>query len=254
MSCDTCAVRLALVTTTLAASLVLLALLDSTSFGTLLIPIWLMLAPGRPPARRVLVFLGTVAGFYFALGLALVAGARVALAGAGDLLERPVAARVQLVIGVGLVVWSFWIGRSGGGQGVGRVSRWRGRLAGTEGSGGLTPLMGLALAAALLEVATMLPYLGATALISGAELGPWGRGGALAAYCLVMLVPALVLLVLRVAARRLVDPVLIRIGGWMERSAGETSAWIVGIIGFLVARDAWGRMPEGLSLLGVSLG
>ena len=31
----------------LIGSLVLLALIDSTSFGTLLIPIWMMLAPGR---------------------------------------------------------------------------------------------------------------------------------------------------------------------------------------------------------------
>ncbi|WP_435200530.1 GAP family protein [Janibacter sp. GS2] len=241
-------------TTTLAASLVLLALLDSTSFGTLLIPIWLMLTPGRPPARRVLVFLGTVAAFYFVLGLALVAGARVVLAGDGDLLDGPVAARLQLVIGVGLLVGSFWIGRSGGGQGAGRVSRWRRRLTGAEGGGGTVPLVGLALAAALLEVATMLPYLGATALISGAELGPWERGAALAAYCLVMLAPAVVLLVLRVVARRRVEPVLVRVGDWMERSAGETTAWIVGIVGVLVARDAWARMPEGLALLGVSPG
>ena len=36
-------------TTTLAVSLAVLALVDSTSFGTLLIPIWLLLTPGRPP-------------------------------------------------------------------------------------------------------------------------------------------------------------------------------------------------------------
>lgn len=239
-------------TTTLAASLAALALIDSTSFGTLLIPIWLLLTPGRPPVRRVLVFLGTVGIFYFALGLALVAGAAAIVDGAGDLLDGPVAARIQLVIGVGLFVWSFWIGRSGGEKGGGRVSRWRERLTGAEG--GVIALMGLALTAALLEVATMLPYLGATTLISGAQLSAGERAGTLAAYCLVMLLPALVLLVLRVVARRLIEPVLARVGDWMERSSGETTAWIVGIVGFLVARDALARMPEALELVGVSLG
>lgn len=242
--------RVSGVTTTLAASLAVLALVDSTSFGTLLIPIWLMLVPGRPPVRRVLVFLGTVAGFYFLLGLALIAGATALLEGAGDLLDGPVAARIQLVIGVGLFAWSFWIGRSGDGDG--RVSRWRDRLTGAEG--GVGALVALALTAALLEVATMLPYLGATALISRADLSPWESAAVLAGYCLVMLLPALVLLALRVVARRVVEPVLEKVGAWMERSAGETTAWIVGIVGFLVARDALARMPETLELLGVSLG
>ncbi|MCP9786755.1 hypothetical protein [Cyanobium sp. N5-Cardenillas] len=45
------------------APLVALALIDSTSFGTLLIPLWLMLVPGRPRSGRIVLFLGTVAAF-----------------------------------------------------------------------------------------------------------------------------------------------------------------------------------------------
>lgn len=235
-------------TTTLAATLAALALIDSTSFGTLLIPIWLLLTPGRAPVRQVLLFLGTVGAFYFAVGLGLLAGAGVVLVSAGHLLDSEVAARIQLVIGVGLFVWSLWIGRSGG-EGAGRLTRWRERLTGTEG-GGPGPVVALALTAALLEVATMLPYLGATALVSRSGMTPLGQGGTLAAYCLVMLVPALVLLVLRLFARRLVEPTLVKVGAWMERTSGETTAWVVGIVGFLVARDAIGRIPEVLDLVG----
>ncbi len=248
------AATVAPMTVTLAASLAVLALIDSTSFGTLLIPIWLLLAPGRPPVRRVLVFLGTVGTFYFGVGLALLAGAGLVVERAGGALESPIAYRVQLVIGVGLFVWSFWLGRSDRAKGGGRVSRWRARLTGSQGDGGLTALVGLALTAALLEVATMLPYLGATALISGSDLSPLQRGATLAAYCVVMLLPALVLLVLRVVARRLVEPLLTRVGDWMERSGGETTAWVVGIVGFLVARDAVARLPETAQLLGLNPG
>ena len=55
----------------LLGQLVVLALIDSTSFGTLLIPLWFLLVPGRVRAHRVLVFLGTVAAFYLGVGIAL---------------------------------------------------------------------------------------------------------------------------------------------------------------------------------------
>lgn len=238
-------------TLALAASLAALALIDSTSFGTLLIPIWLMLTPGRAPVRRLLVFLGTVGAFYLVVGLGLLAGAGAVLDGAGGALESPTAYRVQLVIGVGLFAWSFWLGRSGGGGG--RLTRWRERLTGSEG-GGLAPVVGLALAAALLEVATMLPYLGATALIGRSGLTVAEQVGVLALYCVVMLLPALALLALRVVAARQVQPLLHRVGDWIERSSGETTAWVVGIVGFLLARDALAHLPEAFDVLGVSLG
>ena len=60
----------------LLGSLAVLALIDSTSFGTLVIPVWLMLAPGRIRPQRVLVFLVTVAVFYLAVGVALLSGVR----------------------------------------------------------------------------------------------------------------------------------------------------------------------------------
>lgn len=254
-------------TTSLALTLAALALVDSTSFGTLLIPIWLMLTPGRPPVRRVLVFLGTIGAFYLLLGLALVAGASAALDDIGDVLDTTTGLRIQLVVGVLLLGGSFLIDRKDADGAPGRISRWRERLVGAEESGaggsgaeesgaggsggraGLRPLVLLALTAAALEVATMLPYLGATGLISRAELSPTPTVGVLAAYCLVMLLPALLLLALRTGAHRLVAPVLARLGQWLERTSASTTAWIVGIVGFLVARDAVARMPGGLDAL-----
>lgn len=71
----------------------------------------------------------------------------------------------------------------------------------------------------------------------------------LAAYCLAMVLPALVLLGGRLAAQRSVEPLLRRVAAWMERSGAETTSWVVGIVGFLVARDALGRMPDLLPFL-----
>lgn len=230
----------------LLAPLGVLALIDSTSFGTLLIPIWFLLAPGRLRPGRILVFLGTVAGFYFVVGLLLVTGLGSVLGEVGGLLDNPVVARVQLVVGVALVVWSFFIGKKKP-DGEGRLLRWRTRAM-AEGAG-LRSLVGLALAAALVEVASMLPYLAATGLIGAADVTWSQRVALLAGYCLVMVLPALVLLALRLVAHRLIAPLLDRVAAYLERTGGEWTAWIVGIVGFLIARDAVARVPEVLSVL-----
>lgn len=239
-------------TLALAGALVVLALIDSTSFGTLLIPIWFLLAPGHVPVRRVLIFLGTVAGFYLTVGTLLLLGLDSLLGTVNGWLDDPVAIRGQLVLGVGLVVWSFFIGKSrtasDGGSGPGRLTQLRERALGQHG-GGTGSLIALALGATLLEVATMLPYLGAIGLLGTSSLHVLERLLVLAGYCLVMVLPALVLLALRLVSRRHVEPFLQRIARWMEKSGGEATAWTVGIVGFLIARDAVGRMPELLDLM-----
>ncbi|GAA1148539.1 GAP family protein [Ornithinicoccus hortensis] len=238
----------------LAGTLLVLALVDSTSFGTLLIPIWFLLAPGRVPVGRMLVFLGTVAAFYLGVGVALLFGMGALLDQLNGLTENPVFLRAQLVLGVGLLVWSFFIGKprkdADGTRAPGRLTRWRERALGQQGTRtGLGGLVTLALAAAMVEVATMLPYLGAIGLLGTSGLSVPEQVGALAVYCLVMVLPALVLLAGRLVAHRLVDPLLQRIARWMEKSGGEMTAWIVGILGFLIARDAVARMPELLDFL-----
>ncbi|MGF1647858.1 MAG: GAP family protein [Kineosporiaceae bacterium] len=226
----------------LAGSLLLLALIDSTSIGTLLVPLWLLLAPGRVRAGRVVLFLATVAAFYLAVGLVLVAGLAGLADDAARVIEGPAATRVQLVVGVALLVASFLVPTGRQGRSGGRAQRWRDRA--MSGDGGVAGLVGLALVAAALEIATMLPYLGALGLVGTSDLAWPGRVAVLAGYCLVMVVPALVLTAARVVAGARVEAPLQRLAGWLQRTSGETLAWIVGIVGFLLARDAVVRLPE----------
>lgn len=243
------------------AGLAVLALVDSTSFGTLLIPIWFLLAPGRVRTGRLLAFLGTVAGTYLLVGVGLVSGAGVLLDRAADLGRSQPVTVAQAVVGAALLAGSFAMpgGRATDADGrptSGRVLRWRDRAVGAEAGAGVAPLVALAVGAVVLELATMLPYLAATGIIASADLTWPGRLAVLATYCLVMVLPALVLLVARVVAHGRVEPLLRRIGRWMERSGAEATAWVVGVVGFFVLRDAVTRLPavtEWLAALGVSL-
>ncbi|TDC15485.1 hypothetical protein E1265_26670 [Streptomyces sp. 8K308] len=220
-------------------SLAGLALLDATSVGTLLIPLWLLLSPTRFSAARVLLYLGTLAGCYLALGLAIVLGAEPLLTAVGDSLDGRTALWIQLGIGVGLFALSFYFDPKRVAARGGSTGRWRDRLAHRASAGWM---VGLALLAALAEAATMLPYLGAIAMLGTAGLDTAAVTAVLAGYCALMVAPALLLLAGRTLAAARIEPTLKRLGAWLgERAAGATG-WILVIAGFLVARDAAARL------------
>ncbi|WP_419705781.1 GAP family protein [Promicromonospora sp. NFX87] len=266
----------------LIGALAVLALIDSTSFGTLLIPVWLLMSPGRVRVGRMLVYLGSIAGFYALVGLAILLGAGALSDTLSTLSDTRPFLVAQLVLGVALFAWSFKLEPVGGkkptepaaGTSVaagtadgaadgtatagaangqvaappvtepgrsGRLSRWRERVLSSE-SGSGRALAALAIGAGLVEVATMLPYLAALGLI-GTQGPGWPVSGLwILGYCVVMIAPALVLTAARVFASRLVERPLGRLDAWLTKNAASTTAWVVGIIGFLVARDAIGRL------------
>lgn len=237
-------------------ALPVLALVDSTSVGTLLLPAWLLLAPRVRP-RAVVGYLAVVAGAYWLLGLALLLGADAILSildGADDGNGRPTPLLVaQLVVGLVLLVWAVlpdrWRRRrrpaatdgsptDGAGSEAARsgwLLRWRDRVAVGEARGGL---LALAAVAVLLEAATMLPYLGAVTLLAAADLPAGVPALTLAGYCLVMIAPALLLVLGRTVATQRVEPLLQRLDRWSRRATGEAFLWVAGIAGFLLAQDA----------------
>jgi len=93
-------------TTTMLGTLAVLALIDSTSFGTLGVPAW-MLVQRQIRVLAVLVYLCVISGFYWVLGLALLGGADALRDLLHDLAGNRGLLRAQLVLGVGLVLGSF---------------------------------------------------------------------------------------------------------------------------------------------------
>lgn len=252
----------------LGLSLALLALLDGLSVGTLLIPVFLLLAP-RVRANRVLLYLVTIAGFYLVVGVLFMLGLVNLVDVAQDFLNSTAGLVVRLVFGAALVIIAIAMptkekrrqpvaapagpidgapavaetpyerpssGHSDDPPSGSRVARWRDRLLSDRAAPGT--VMAVALGAGLVEVATMLPYLVAMGMLSEADLAMPLRLAALAGYCAVMIAPALLLLALRLLAAPLVRRPLERLAAWLERTAAENTAWIIGIVGFLVARSA----------------
>lgn len=231
--------------------LAVLALVDSTSFGTLGVPTWMLVQP-RVRAAAVLTYLAAIGLFYWALGLALLAGAQALLGASGSISgwagSRPVLLG-QLVVGVALLAASFAFTRKRadarrarrGGR-VTRMQRWTSRAVGPDAT--LGTVSAVAVAAGLVEAASMLPYLGAVGILTSAGVGFAASAGLLAAYVVVMVLPALVLLGLRLRAQRTAGPVLERVHRWLERSKDEMLGWVLGILGLLLASDAFQRLQS----------
>lgn len=231
-------------------ALVILALVDGTSIGTLLIPIFFLLAPGRPRIRRILLYLGSITGFYFLVGVLFMLGIVSAIHIGRDFLGSPAGKWSVLVLGILMLLGGIWIGernsrrkkRAKAGdpdamRGSGRLLRWRERVLAPETSG--AAIAGVALTAGVIEIAGMLPYLVGMTLIADAPIQMPTRFALLAGYCLVMIVPALVLLAVRVAVTGAMERPLQRFANWMERTGSESTAWLLGILGFLIARGAY---------------
>lgn len=240
----------------LGPALVALALVDSLSVGTLAVPVWLMLAPGRPRAQRILLYLFVLAVFYFLVGLVLLGGANALVTSSDIDWGSPAAMRVLFFVGAALLAASFVVDPprgSKGRRGSTRLARWRAAATGTddtdEGRGGhrnagvgaqtrrqapTRSLVGLALAVGLIEVGTMLPYLAAVGLVTSSERPLAAKLVMLAGYCVVMVLPALLLLAGRKVAARMLDPLLRRVDRWFNDHGSEAMGWILGIVGVVL--------------------
>ncbi|QNG20272.1 hypothetical protein G4H71_12970 [Rhodococcus triatomae] len=222
----------------LLASLAGLALLDSTSIGTLVIPVWMLLAPGRPPVRRLVLYLGVLAAFYFVVGVLILSVARAGVVVSEGLIDTPVVRIAQLALGVGLFAWSFRFDskkRREAGESD-RTAAWRNRALRPDRSSGSVAT--LAVSAGVVELVTMLPYLAAIALIVAGGYTVVSSLPLLAGYCLIMVIPAGIVLAARVAGGARLDGPLQRLDGFLSRHADSAIGWVIGIAGFLLARDA----------------
>lgn len=244
----------------LLGALGVLALLDSTSFGTLLIPVWLLMSSGRLRAGRVLIYLAVVAGAYALVGMVLLTslllfGDRL-ISSLGEPQQMPVVLLGQVVLGAGLIAYSFRLDplseagrarkrrREEARGSAGRLRRFRERAVGEGAHGGLGPLMGLGLAAVGIEVATLLPYLAGIGLVAAADPGVPAAPALILFYCAVMILPATLLLTARVVAHRALERPLRRLEGSLSRHASGTVALILFLIGLWMGLNGLGGLDD----------
>lgn len=251
----------ALTSLPLPAALAILALIDGLSVGTLLIPLFLIIAPGRPRTSRILLYLATITAFYLVIGILFTLGLVNVIDLGRTILESTTGQSLLLIAGIALLLSGIGIGVSdsrkrklagGAVPASGRLLRWRTRLLDERASG--ASVAAVAIVAGLAELAGMLPYLIGMTMLADAPMSMVSRGALLAGYCLVMILPALVLLLARLVAANAVEAPLQRFTAWMQRTGPENTAWIMAILGFLLARMAASNLGINLPIIGSQSG
>ncbi len=201
------------------------------------------------------MFLGTVAAFYLLLGMALLLGASMlldVLQGAEDSQPLRIA---QLGAGIGLMAlgarmepWTKAAKERHAARRAAKQARTgpslsvRMRGYATDPSAPVGAVVVFALTAAVIEAASMIPYLAAICLLTASELSLLGRGVVLFGYCLVMITPAFLLLVARLFLHDYVSPVLKKLETLLSRHTNGAMAWVVFLVGLYLAGDSLSRL------------
>lgn len=213
-----------------------LALLDTMSPATIGISIYLLLTAGARTPRLLFSYLATVALFYFVLGTALMTGLGAVVDSLGDAANSRTAYLIQAGVGAALFIGAWFVPAKTKDDGGGGPSGRRERRAGRAQT--VPAAVGLGVTTGLLEGATALPYLAAIGIMTSNELSPAQWAPLLAGYNVIMVLPGVLLFVVwRVAGDR-VKARLERFRDWLQANSAETLSWIMGIAGFLLARDA----------------
>lgn len=200
-----------------------LALLDMLSPAVIATTLYVLLSGARSTARPLLAYLATVAAFYFALGCALVLGLGLVLEPLSGLVSSRPAGWAMAALGALMLIWALFAPTRAAPRRTPPTLR--------------TPAMiALGLATGVLEAGTALPYFGAIALMTTAQLPAAAWLPILAAYNLAMVLPAIVLHLLHRTLGQRLRPRLEHWRAKAESGSREAAAWIVGIAGFLLLR------------------
>ncbi|WP_411551880.1 GAP family protein [Paenibacillus lautus] len=207
-----------------------LALLDSLSFASIVVTIFLLLSTAYRP-DRIMAYLLTVAGFYILLGIALMNGAGVILQfWLSGWKEHAVMSYMQLLLGIILVLIGVRLDNKPKGRSY--------KLERIRPQDTYPSMMKLGISVSMIEAVTMLPFLSAIGLMTTRRLEVYEWMPMLAAYCAVMIAPPCLLLTLRYLIGDKANGLLSKINRKIEPYTQEALAVIAIIAGIYLISDA----------------
>ncbi len=210
-----------------------LAVVDSVNPFALAVTAYLLLGGtysrwGR--ARHVLVYIAAVAATYFILGVLLMLGVTSASPALGDALSSPPSYAVQAVLGATMFAYSIFA------PAPAPAARSRRRLP-TSRNG--VALLSMGVAISVVELPTALPFIAAVGVMTTAGITVAQWLPMLLVYVLVMVLPPVFLAATCLAAEDRLGPRLEKFRSRLSEGGGSTALlWVVGIVGFLLLRDA----------------
>lgn len=199
-----------------------LALLDMLSPATLGVTVYLLLSEKERIGSRLMIYLGTVAGFYFSVGVVFMLGLDTLLSAFSSMLENRFISWTMMVIGAALFTASFFYPKGKKGSDLPRPK-----------SKSKASMVALGFTTSLIEVGMAFPYFAAIGLMATRNLPVYQWLPILGGYNFMMMLPPLVLFVLHVLLGRFMQRPLERLRIKLS-NAGSALSWIMCIVGLIL--------------------
>ncbi|MBU5443510.1 GAP family protein [Paenibacillus sp. MSJ-34] len=199
-----------------------LALLDTLSPATLGVTVYLLLTEKERLSSRLLVYLSTVAAFYFLVGVAFMFGLDAILSAFSSLFQNRTVSWIMLIVGGILFVASFYYPKS-------KQSELPRPKSKSKAS-----MVALGFTTSLIEVGTTFPYFAAIGLMTASNLALYQWLPMLAGYNLIMVLPPLIVFLLHLLLGRAMRRPLEKLRGKLAKHSGSAISWIMCIVGLIL--------------------
>lgn len=199
-----------------------LALLDMLSPATLGVTVYLLLTEKERLGSRLMIYLSTVAAFYFLVGIVFMLGLDVLLTAFSSIFQNRIVSWVMLIIGVLLFIASFYYPKSEKNDLPRPKSKSK------------SSMIALGFTTSLIEVGAAFPYFAAIGLMSTSNLAVYQWLPTLVGYNLVMILPPIILLTLHLLLGRVMQRPLERLRIKLSKYSGSAISWMMSIVGLIL--------------------
>lgn len=199
-----------------------LALLDMFSPAIIGVTVFMLLAGKRRLPQLIIAYLATVIVFYFCTGVFLMLGLDIIFSPIADAFSSKTAKTWMTIIGGILFIGSWFVPKK--------------KTVGSPKPRAFTvqAMIGLGITTSLLEVATAIPYFAAIGLMISSNVSFFEWLPILFLYNVIMIAPALVLLILHTAFRRLMQKPLNKLQALFQKNTSSALSWIMFFVGIIL--------------------
>ena len=198
-----------------------LAILDTLSPTTIGVTIYLLLTDKENLTKRLFVYLLTVAGCYFAVGVSLMLGLDFLFKFISGLFQNRIVSWLLFIIGVILFIVSFYIPPKKNSEVL-------------HQNKSIFSMIALGFTTTLIEAGTAFPYFAAIGILTTSNLSWIEWSSILAGYNFIMVLPSLVLFLFYLLFGRWMQKPLEKLRMKIANSTGSALSWIMCIVGFLL--------------------
>ncbi|MFD3450094.1 GAP family protein [Microbacteriaceae bacterium 4G12] len=199
-----------------------LAILDTLSPATVGVTVYLLLTDKERLTKRLLVYLLTVAGFYFAVGVSLMLGLDFLLEIISGVFQNRIVSWTFFSIGAILFIASFYTPTKKSSELPAPKSK------------SILSMVALGFTTSLIEVGTAFPYFAAIGIMTTSNLSWVEWSSILAGYNFIMVLPSLVLFLFYLLFGRWMQKPLERLRVKIANNTGSALSWIMCIVGLLL--------------------